>query len=105
MAARSHARRGVHNHYVLVVFDSCRYDSFMSARPRTMRKLGKVEQRWSYATWTAPSHFNLLMGLMPHTSPRNVYASDSYKIEFAKYGERLGTADIDFKAMLPSLYL
>ena len=55
-----------------------------------MRKLGKVEARWSYASWTAPSHFNLLMGLMPHTSPRKTFASDYYKRDFLKFNERLG---------------
>ncbi len=93
------------NNYILIVFDSCRYDSFVQAQPRTLGKLGSIERRYSYASWTAPSHFNLLMGLMPHDSPRYTVASDSYKMEFAKYGERLGATDIDFKAMLPSLYL
>jgi len=105
MAASSHRSRGVRNHYVLIVFDSCRYDSFLSARPRTMRKLGTVEQRWSYASWTAPSHYNLLMGLMPHTSPRNVYASEYYKKDFFKFNERLGLGDIEFKSFVPRLYL
>ena len=73
------------NNYILVVFDSCRYDAFIRARPKVMRQLGKVEKRWSYATWTSPSHFNLLMGLMPHTSPRNVYASEYYKRDFFKF--------------------
>jgi len=93
------------NHYVLIVFDSCRYDSFLTARPRTMRKLGKVERRWSYASWTAPSHYNLLMGLMPHTSPRNVYASEYYKKDFFKFNERLGAGGIEFKSFVPRLYL
>ena len=99
MAARSSSKSGVHNNYVLIVFDSCRYDSFLSARPRTMRKLGKVERRWSYASWTAPSHYNLLMGLMPHTSPRNVYASEYYKKDFFKFNERLGAGGIEFKSL------
>ena len=42
-----------HN-YVLVIFDSCRYDSFVAAGPKTIAKLGTVETRWSYASWTAP---------------------------------------------------
>jgi hypothetical protein len=105
MAARSSSKSGVHNHYVLIVFDSCRYDSFLSARPRTMRKLGKVERRWSYASWTAPSHYNLLMGLMPHSSPRNVYASEYYKKDFFKFNERLGAGGIEFKSFVPRLYL
>src|ERR1700683_3564959 len=83
------------NNYILVVFDSCRYDSFVSARPKTMRKLGKIEQRWSYASWTAPSHYNLLMGLMPHSSPPHVYASEYYKQDFLRYRDRLGVADME----------
>ena len=96
---------GARNHYVLIVFDSCRYDSFVKARPRTIRKLGKVERRWSYASWTAPSHYNLLMGLMPHTSPRHVYASEYYKKDFFKFNERLGAGEIEFKSFVPRLYL
>lgn len=93
------------NNYVLVVFDSCRYDSFIAARPKTIRRLGKVEKRWSYASWTAPSHFNLLMGLMPHSSPRNVFASEYYKKDFLKFNERLGAASIQFSSFVPRLSL
>jgi len=98
-------KRPVRNNYVLIIFDSCRYDSFTSARPSVMRKLGKVEKRWSYASWTAPSHYNLLMGLMPHVSPRNVYASEYYKKDFFKFNERLGAGGIEFKSFVPRLYL
>jgi hypothetical protein len=93
------------NHFILVVFDSCRYDSFTAARPATMRKLGKVEARWSYASWTAPSHLNLLMGLMPHQSPRRTFASDYYQRDFLKWNERLGTEGVAFKSFLPRLHL
>src|ERR1022692_1548676 len=88
------------NNYILVVFDSCRYDSFMRARPRIMKKLGKVERRWSYASWTSPSHYNLLIGLMPHVSPKHVYASEYYKKEFLQFNERLGRHDIQFKSLV-----
>jgi hypothetical protein len=70
-----------------------------------MRKLGRVEKRWSYASWTAPSHFNLLMGLMPHTSPRNVYASEYYQREFFQFNKRLGGRGIEFESFVPRLYL
>jgi hypothetical protein len=96
---------GGRNNYVLVVFDSCRYDSFWQARPKTIRKLGKLERRWSYATWTAPSHYNLLMGLMPHSSPRHVYASEYYQREFVRFNERLGGEGIEFRSFIPRLYL
>lgn len=92
------------NNYILVIFDSCRYDSLVSARPKNIRKLGRVEKRWSYASWTAPSHFNLLSGLLPHSSPKNVFASEYYKRDFFKYSERLGIQGIEFKSLIPELY-
>lgn len=93
------------NNFVLVVLDSCRYDSMMAAEPRSLARLGRVEARWSYASWTSPSHYNLLIGLLPHRSPSQVYASEYYKRDFLAYRERLGAAGVEFKSLVPSLYL
>jgi hypothetical protein len=90
---------------VFVVFDSLRYDSWLDARPQTLASLGDVERRWSYASWTAPSHYNLLMGLLPHSSPPEVYASEYYKEDFLRYSERLGVEGMEFSKILPSLFL
>jgi hypothetical protein len=95
----------VANNYILVIFDSCRYDTLKRANPKTIRRLGNIEKRWSYASWTAPSHYNFLMGLMPHKSPKHVYASEYYKREFFKFNERLGADGIEFKSLVPKLYL
>jgi len=88
-----------------VILDSLRYDSFMTAAPKIVTKLGKVEKRYTYASWTAPSHYNLLTGLFPHTSPENVYASEYYKEDFFNYNQRLGAKGIDFAKMVPGLWL
>ncbi len=96
---------GTANNLVLVVLDSLRYDSWLEASPSNLARLGPVERRWSYASWTAPSHFNLLMGLLPHGSPPHVYASELYKADLARYSERLGIEGIEFKSLLPSLFL
>jgi hypothetical protein len=77
----------------------------MRARPGVMKRLGRVERRWSYCSWTSPSHFNLLMGLLPHASPKHVYASEYYTKEFFKYNQRLGSRGIEFKSLVPKLYL
>ncbi|MDQ3571640.1 MAG: sulfatase-like hydrolase/transferase [Actinomycetota bacterium] len=90
---------------VVVVLDSLRYDCWLEARPQTLAQMGPVERRWSYASWTAPSHYNLLMGLMPHTSPPEVYASEYYKQDFLRYSERLGVEGIEFKEILPQIYM
>ena len=70
--------------------DSCRYDSFVRARTPNIDLIGTCERRWSYASWTAPSHYAFLMGLMPHTSPTQVFASEVYKKEFVNWEKRLG---------------
>ncbi len=91
---------------VVVILDSLRWDSWMAAPPTAVTgALGDAERRWSYATWTAPSHLNLLMGLLPHTSPAHVYASEYYKHDFLRYSERLGVPDMEFKRLLPSIFL
>ena len=90
---------------VVVILDSLRYDSWVAAEPAALAQLGSVERRYSYATWTAPSHYNLLMGLLPHTSPREVYASEYYKQDFLRYGDRLGVEGMDFARLLPSMFL
>ncbi len=93
------------NNFLIVILDSCRYDAFMQAAPKSILKLGTVEKRWSYASWTAPSHYNLLTGLLPHSSPPNVYASDYYKEDFYNYNKRLGAKGIEFGKMVPALWL
>lgn len=90
---------------VVVTLDSLRYDNAMRAGMTNMARLSDIERRFSYASWTAPSHYNLLMGLMPHASPTHVYASEYYKADFARFPERFGVPGIDFAAMLPSLWL
>jgi hypothetical protein len=102
--ARPQPPSGARN-LVVVVLDSLRHDSWLRAEPQVLAQLGPVERRWSYATWTAPSHYNLLMGLLPHTSPPEVYASEYYKQDFIRYADRLGVPDMEFRRLLPSIFL
>lgn len=101
---RPEPARGLNN-YIIVVLDSLRFDALVAAAPKTLLELGELQRRWSYASWTAPSHYNLLMGLLPHPSPQGVFASEYYKGEFVKYNERLGTTGIEFKRFVPDLFL
>lgn len=93
------------NHIVFIVMDSCRYDSFVAARTPNIDRLGKAEKRYSYASWTAPSHYTFTMGMMPHVSPKEVVASEVYKDEFVQWRERTGCETLDFKSFLPELSL
>jgi len=93
------------NHLLYIIMDSCRYDSFVAARTPNMERLGVAECRYSYASWTSPSHYVFLMGMVPHTSPRGVFASEVYKGEFGKWVTRLGIPDLAFKTFVPELSL
>ena len=93
------------NHLVFLVLDSCRFDSFVRARTPNIDRLGEAQQRFSFASWTAPSHFTYLMGQVPHTSPKHVFASEVYKAQFAEWVDRLGIPDLSFKTFIPELCL
>lgn len=92
------------NHLVWVTLDSCRYDSFIAAATPNMSRLGETKRRYSYASWTSPSHFVMLMGLLPHSSPPHVFASDVYKDEYTKWVDRLGIQGLSFKTFVPYLW-
>jgi arylsulfatase A-like enzyme len=93
------------SNYVILILDSCRFDSWVRAKPKVMSKLGPLEKRYTYATWTAPSHYNLLIGLLPHSSPPQVYASEYYKDDFLKFKDRFRLPDMTFGSMVPNLWL
>lgn len=92
-------------HLVFIVMDSCRYDSFIRAATPNIDRVGPTERRYSFASWTSPSHQTFLMGQVPHTSPRGVFASEVYKKEFARWVDRTGIAKLSFKSFVPQLSL
>jgi len=90
------------NSCVVVVLDSCRFDALAAAGG--VPWLGELEQRWAWASWTAPSHHNLLTGLLPHRAPTRVFASEVYKEHLEGWGSRLG-AELPLERFLPGLWL
>jgi arylsulfatase A-like enzyme len=95
----------MYNHIVFIVMDSCRFDTFVAAATPNIDRIGQVEKRYSYASWTAPSHYAFTMGMLPHINPRKVFASEVYKEEFILWADRIGSASMAFKDFLPELSL
>ena len=93
------------NDLIYIILDSCRFDSYRRAKTPNMDHFGKAEQRFSYASWTAPSHHSIFMGQIAHQSPKRVLASEVYKKEFALWVDRLGVPDLSFKSFVPELSL
>lgn len=90
---------------VFIVMDSCRYDSFIAANTPNIDRIGKAEKRFSYASWTAPSHYVFTMGILPHASPTKVFASEVYKQEFGQWSLRTGSSSLAFRDFLPEISL
>lgn len=94
------------NNIFLIILDSCRYDSFIKARTPNFDRIAKVQKRYSYASWTSPSHFTFLMGLLPHSSQKNIFASTVYESEYRLWQKRIGIdTDIKFENLLPEFNL
>ncbi|RXD05717.1 metalloenzyme [Sphingomonas sp. UV9] len=89
-----------------IVLDSARWDAAITAATPNMDRIGQMERRWSYASWTAPSHLSFFMGLLPHRGQPGAAASIEYRQEFAKWPERLAMDDSGgFSCFAPSLSL
>ncbi len=93
------------NNVVFIVFDSCRFDAYRAAATPNLDRIGKAEKRYSYASWTSPSHYTFLMGMIPHTSPKGVFASDVYRDEFTMWSTRLNMPEVEFAKFVPQLSL
>lgn len=98
------------NSLVWVVMDSCRYDSVTAAATPALDRFAAangaaVERRYSYASWTAPSHYAFLTGLVPHSSPPGVFASEVYRQDYLRWTDRLGGGAFDFARFIPHLSL
>ncbi len=92
------------NNIIFLIIDSARYDNFINAETSNIKKLGAVQKRYSYASWTSPSHYVYLMGLMPHRNPARIFASEVYKKELGLWTQRIGT-ELTFKNFVPELSL
>ena len=93
------------NNLVFIVFDSCRWDAYQAAKTPNLDRIARAEKRYSYASWTSPSHYTFLMGMIPHLSPKGVFASNVYRDEFAQWSRRLNLEAVEFGKFVPQLSL
>ena len=93
------------NDLVYIIMDSCRFDSYRRAKTPNLNHIGKGAQRFSYASWTAPSHHSIFMGQIAHSAPKRVLASEVYKKDYAQWVDRIGIPDLSFKTFVPELSL
>jgi hypothetical protein len=84
------------NSHVLLVFDSCRYDS-MAAAWSTLQhipKVGELHRAYSLSTWTFASHILFALGRLPWIETRaDVTQQKTELADLRLWKTRLGLAD------------
>lgn len=60
--------------FVLVTWDSCRYDAYAQARTPVLDEFGDARRAWAQATYTLPAHLAMYFGFLPHAmTPEPLY--------------------------------
>lgn len=90
---------------MIIVLDSLRHDVAVEAEMKNAARLGPIELRHSYATWTAPSHTAFAMGLLPYRALRYRQAATEYQENYQLYRDRLGVETFEVADLLPDLNL
>ncbi len=93
------------NNILWIIFDSCRFDTFAAAKTPNISRIGQLEKRYAFASWTFPAHAVYLTGASPHKNPAGVFASEIYKKDFKRWSERLAIPDVSFQSFIPELSL
>lgn len=52
--------------FLLVTWDSCRYDTYMKAHTPMLDRFGPARRGWAMGTYTLPSHIAMFQGFLPH---------------------------------------
>lgn len=60
--------------FLLVTWDSCRYDAYCEARTPALGRFGQARRAWAMGTFTLPSHLAMFHGFLPHVfAPEPLY--------------------------------
>lgn len=84
------------NSYVLLVLDSCRYDSMAAAWPTLVNipKIGRLRRAYSLSTWTFASHILFTLGRLPWIDERPDTTQQKTELaDLRLWTERLGLTD------------
>jgi hypothetical protein len=84
------------NSHVLLVFDSCRYDSMAAAWPtlQNIPRIGELHRAYSLSTWTFTSHILFTLGRLPWIDRRTDTTQQKTELaDLRAWQTRLGLAD------------
>jgi membrane-anchored protein YejM (alkaline phosphatase superfamily) len=60
--------------FLLMTWDSCRYDAYVQARTPKLDRYCQARRGWAQATYTLPAHVAMFQGFLPHAAtPEPLY--------------------------------
>jgi hypothetical protein len=81
--------------FLLVTWDSCRYDAYQKARTPILDSYCQPRQAWAMATYTLPAHVAMFQGFLPH-----VHAAEPFFNRFYQQLWRIGHRRIHVKPLV-----
>jgi hypothetical protein len=71
---KKHQALGDEEDFLLVTWDSCRYDAYLEAHTPVLDSFGPARRAWAMATYTLPAHVAMFYGFLPHVfAPEPLY--------------------------------
>jgi hypothetical protein len=84
------------NSHILLVLDSCRYDTMEAAWPRleNIPRIGSLHRAYSLSTWTFTSHILFTLGRLPWIERRTDLTQQKTEVsDLRRWQTRLGLGD------------
>jgi arylsulfatase A-like enzyme len=81
--------------FLLLSWDSCRYDAFMRAKKPVLDAFGPARRGWAMATYTLPAHVAMFQGFLPH-----VHAAEPFYNRFYQQLWRIGHRTVHVKPLV-----
>ncbi len=81
--------------FLLVTWDSCRYDAYLEARTPALDQFGEPRRAWAMATYTLPAHEAMFYGFLPH-----VFAPEPLYNRYSQQVWRISHRNVDAKPLV-----
>ena len=81
--------------FLLVTWDSCRFDTFVKAKLSHLSQYGAAKKSWAMATYTLPAHVAMFQGFLPHA-----FCEEPFYNRFRQQLWRIGHKRIHIKPLV-----
>ncbi|MCE9553385.1 MAG: sulfatase-like hydrolase/transferase [Planctomycetes bacterium] len=81
--------------FLLVTWDSCRFDAYQQARTPVLDRYASAKRGWAMATYTLPAHQAMFCGFLPH-----VFESEPFYNRYVQQLWRISHRNVHVKPLV-----